>query len=722
MGPGGFGPPGMGKEEMYAKLREPKPKNIKEVPRYLKNITKSFFSRLFYTVGLVWEAKPSLVFLMAFMAIFNGIIPVVGAYISANLINVIADAIAKEATSGMVLIALLWQFGFTFANSLVNTLNNIVTRISGEVVTNHIKVKIMKKAKEIDLSSFDMPDFYERMENANREAGTRPVNILNATFSMISRIISMVSFIVVLIGILPKLNKLAPLFMLLFVAFSILSAVVNFIYRRKNFLYMRHRSKDRRQMSYYSDVLVNKDLVKEIRLFDLSDLFIGRYNEVFKKYFSGIKKLIRAEGIWQILITLGTTVLNCVLFWMIATGIDVIGDYSLYTGALNSVSSAVSALITTTATIYEGTLFIDNMILFMNEKKTIVSSLPEGAKPVHHTDHTVVFEHVSFSYPGTTRKVLNDINFVLEPRDTVVLVGLNGAGKTTLLKLLTRLYDPTEGRILLDGRDLREYDPKELYKIYGIIFQDFGKYAFSVKENIAFSKHDQPIDMAEIEEAARQSASDEFISRLPDGYDTPLMRYFEKNGIELSIGQWQKLSVARAFYSDSDILILDEPTASLDPMAEQEIFNQFDRLKKDKTTIFVSHRLSSATTANKILVLKEGALIEMGDHRSLMARKGEYFTLFSTQAKRYISSENESVLEDNYSEKHRSLPSNGTPPHGMPPNGMPSHGTSPHGTPPHGTPPHGMPPHGTPPHGTPPHGTPPHGMPQENERPPKKPE
>ncbi len=652
MGPGGFGgPPGMGREEMNAKLREPKPKNIKELPHYLKNVTKNFFTRLFYTVGLVWEAKPSLVILMGFMALFNGVMPVAGAYITAHLLNVIAASIAGTVTRNEVLIALLWQFGFTFANSLITTINNIITRISGEVVTNHIKVKIMKKAKEIDLASFDMPDFYERMENANREAGVRPVNILNSTFSMISKIISMISFIAVLVAVLPNLNAFAPLFMVLFLLLSVLSAVVNFTYRRKNFLYMRHRSKDRRQMSYYSDTLVNKDLVKEVRLFDLSDLFIGRYNEVFSRYFKGIKKLIRAEGIWQIIITLGTSVLNCILFYMIAVGINEIGDYSLYTGALNSVSTALAALITTTASIYEGTLFIDNMILFMNEKKTIVPSLPEPAIPAHHVGHTIVFEHVSFSYPGTTRKVLDDINLRLDPRDTVVLVGLNGAGKTTLLKLLTRLYDPTEGRILLDGRDIKDYDPKELYKIFGIIFQDFGKYAFSVKENIAFSNIAEAPSMEKIEDAARQSAAEEFITRLPDGYDTPLMRYFETNGIELSIGQWQKLSVARAFYSDSDILILDEPTASLDPMAEQEIFSQFDRLKKDKTTIFVSHRLSSATTANKILVLKNGKIIEEGDHKTLMAKGGEYYTLFSTQAKRYISSEKENVLSDNYEEK-----------------------------------------------------------------------
>ena len=228
----------------------------------------------------------------------------------------------------------------------------------------------------------------------------------------------------------------------------------------------------------------------------------------------------------------------------------------------------------------------------------------------------------------------------LRPGETMVLVGLNGAGKTTLLKLLTRLYDPTEGQILLDGRDIREYDVRELYKTFGIIFQDFGKYAVTVSENISFGDVSKPMDIDRVREAATQANASEYISSLPNGYDTALMKYFEIDGTELSIGQWQKLSIARAFYSDSDILILDEPTASLDAIAEQEIFNQFDKLREGKTTIFVSHRLSSATIASKIVVLENGRIIEEGDHKELMARGGRYAELFSVQAKRYIS-ENE---------------------------------------------------------------------------------
>ncbi|MBO4422744.1 MAG: ABC transporter ATP-binding protein, partial [Clostridia bacterium] len=268
--------------------------------------------------------------------------------------------------------------------------------------------------------------------------------------------------------------------------------------------------------------------------------------------------------------------------------------------------------------------------------------------------HTLEFENVSFRYPGTDRDTIENINLKIEPGDTIVMVGLNGAGKTTLIKLLTRLYDPTEGRILLDGHDLREYDVQKLYDIFGIVFQDYGKYAVSVRDNIAFGEIMKEIEQAKIETAAKNSNASDFIDKLPDKYDTPLMRYFEENGTELSIGQWQKLAIARAFYSESDILILDEPTASLDPMAEQEIFNQFDALRGGKTSIFVSHRLSSATTADKIIVLKDGMLIEEGNHAQLMRAQGEYYTLFSTQAKRYMAPIDD--YEENPEDHHNRRP------------------------------------------------------------------
>ena len=616
----------------------PLPKTLSDIPRYLRELFGGFFSRLFYIFRLVWDAKPWILFAMLFMSVFNGVRPVIDAKIASLLLTALGDAgvalVNKtEYSFSHIMYYLLFQFGFIFLANILSQAYNMVLRIAGELVTNHIKMKMLYKARTIDLASYDQPEFYEKMENANREAGTRPIQIMRSTFSIISNLITMVSFVAALLAI----SKTAPL---LIIALSLPSAIITFVYRRKNFMYMRRRSKARRQMAYYSNTVTNKDLTKEIRLFDLSDTFIAHYKNTFENYFKGIKKLITDEGAWHIGLAGVSSAVNCYLFLYIARmvykGILKIGDYSFYTGALKSISSGFTTLIDTTASIYEGTLFIDNMITFMNEEQTVVPRLAEPAHVRRHCGHTIELRNVSFRYPGTERMVIRNVSLTLREGETAVLVGLNGAGKTTLIKLITRLYDPTEGEIFLDGRDIRDYELNELYRMFGIIFQDFGKYAVSVKENIAFGDIRKGAVEDDIALAAKRSNADTFIDKLPDGYDTPLMRYFEDNGIELSIGQWQKLSIARAFYSDSDILILDEPTASLDPMAEQEIFDQFDSLRRDKTTIFVSHRLSSATTASKIIVLENGTIAEEGTHRELMDKHGKYYELFTTQAKRYM--------------------------------------------------------------------------------------
>lgn len=646
MGPGIGGPPPGGRGFEYEKVAPPK--NLADLPRYLIELLGGFFYRLGYIFVLVWKSSPLILFTMIFVSIFDGVMPVIGSLISASVLDelqiVIEERVlAEEAGAAFtasfwgsaVLSMLIVLFVYRIINRVTTRISNSIIKIAGEKVTNQVKVQIMEKARTIDLASFDIPAFYEKLENANREAGHRPIQTLQATFSIISTVISLISYIVILATI-PNMWWM-PIGI---VIISVPSAIVSFVYRKKHFQYMRWRSKDRRQMNYYSNLLVNKDMVKEIRIFDLSDTLIERYNKVFKKYYAGLRGLIIQESVWLVVIAIVSAVVNCVFYAIIAYGVFVgqfkIGQYSLYTGALSSIATCVTTFINTSASVYEGTLFIDNLIAFMKEKQTVVPSVNPPEKVSHGTPHTVVFENVSFAYPGTERKVINNLSTTFRPGETVVLVGLNGAGKTTLIKLLTRLYDPTEGRILLDGKDIKEYDTRELYDIFGIIFQDFGKYAVTAAENITFGDIHREEDRERMEDSARQANAEDYIKNLPNGYDTPLMRIFEKDGIELSGGQWQKLAIARAFYRDSDILILDEPTASLDPMAEQEIFNQFDTLREGKTTIFVSHRLSSAVIATKILVLEYGELIEEGNHHELMAKRGKYYDLFTTQAKRYL--------------------------------------------------------------------------------------
>ncbi len=618
------------------------PKSLKDLPRYLKEVFGGFFKRFFYIIKLVWETGWWIPVILSFVALFKGVTPVIGSLISKNILNALQEVIQagflpeSEFWSSGILYLLIALFAYRLLILLVNNISNAINRIAGEKVVMQVKSKIMEKSKEVDLASFDNPAFYEKMENANREAGHRPLNILTQTFGVVSSVIELVSFLIVLLSA-PGLSWITFVIILV----SVPSAIVNFVYRRKNFRFMRFSSKERRQMNYFSGVLVDKDLVKEIRLYDLADTFIARFFAAFKSYYKGMRKLILNESAWHILFSVVTGVTNLVFYIIIAkqvfTGQIQIGDYTLYTGAIASVATCISTLISATGTIYEGTLFIDNLIAFMEEKQHIAPMCLPGGEVAQNKEHTIEFVNVSFRYPGTKRDVLKNISFTIHPGETLALVGLNGAGKTTLIKLLTRLYDPTAGQILLDGKDLRSYDLKSLYKTFGIIFQDFGKYAVSVRENICLGDIHRVGTDDEVKAAAKQSTASDYIEKLPDGYHTPLMRYFENNGLELSIGQWQKLAIARAFYADSDIIILDEPTASLDPMAEQEIFNQFDRLRNNKTTVFVSHRLSSATIADQILVIENGCLIEKGSHTALMAQGGKYAELFTTQSKRYIS-------------------------------------------------------------------------------------
>ena len=620
-----------------------KPKRLSELPSYLKKKVGGFFKRLLYIVSLVWATSPWLLLAMIALCLLDGISPVLGALVSKELLNGVADLIGAShlgtayedlfITMKPLIFLFVLYFIYLFGRKVLMRLNTMVTGIAGELCANHIRVMIMKKARDTDMSCFDRPEFYEKLENANREAGMRPIQILSSVFSVISTFISCASFI----AILWILSPLAPLVIIIV---AIPGAVINYVYRNRSFRYIRWHSKERREMNYYSGLMVNKDMAKEVKLLGLGDTFLDKYNGVFKRYYKGLKSLIMREGGAQLLVGLFSTLANAALFVFVAYRVifaqdGEIGDYSLYSGALTSISGYVSTLLTTTATIYEGTLFINNMMDFMSEERKILPTADTPRIPSRGIPHTIELRDVSFRYPGTERFVLKDVSLTLSGYERVVLVGLNGAGKTTLIKLLTRLYDPTEGVILLDGVDIREYSPEALYNIFGILFQDFGKYSQSVKDNIRFGDIGHTEEDGDIVRAAESADADSFIDKLPRGYDTPLTRVFEEDGIELSGGQWQRLSVARAFYKRSEILILDEPTASLDAMAEKEVFDRFYELSTDRMSIFVSHRLSSAVGADKIVVIGDGKIVELGTHEELMSREGEYYKLFTTQAENY---------------------------------------------------------------------------------------
>lgn len=624
-------PPPIGETRPFA----PKPKTFGGWVKFIFSNLKNTLNRLLYIFKLVWEAKPGILIALSLTSIFSGILPVIGSWVTKLLIDALTVASEGTLDGGFQFIIglLIFQMSYWIVLQVTNTVNSLVVRVSNELLVYSLRLKMMNKAKTLDLASFDIPEFYSKMENANQEVGMRPIQVLSASFNIIASLIQFISYIVILGSVFPW----APIVIIIM---SVPSTLVHFLYRKKIFKYTRYHSKKRRQMTYYSGLLTEKDLVKEVKLFDLADTFTERYDRVFRGYYKGIKNLILKEGILGFITSFAELAVHCAMLVLVAWRVFMkalsVGDFSLYSGALLAISNGVESIISVSSEIYEGTLFIDNLIVFMQEESKISPVLNPPRSVEKGQGHKIVFENVSFAYPKMEKYVLKNLNFTINSGETIALIGLNGAGKTTLIKLLTRLYDPTEGRILLDGHDIREYDMKELYSIFGIIFQDYGKYAFTIAENIGFGQVDRINDVDAIKEAAKQSDATRFIERLKDGFDTNLMRIFEDQSTELSIGQWQKIAVARAFFRESDIMILDEPTAALDAIAEQEIFNQFDKLRGNKTTIFVSHRLSSATLADKIIVLNYGEIVEMGKHRDLLNLNGKYAELFNAQAQRYL--------------------------------------------------------------------------------------
>ncbi len=596
---------------------------------------KGTLGRLNYILKLVWDTSRLLLIGMVFISILEGVLPLLHAFITSSLINALVNVFGAQTLDSLkpVIGLLILQFLYLIISRTSTQFKGTLTRLAGEMVASHIKIQIANKTKEIDLENFDSPEFFEKLENANHEASSRPITILSATLSLFSHLISTASFVLLL-------GALHPLIPVILLVLALPSAIINFKYKRVTYQYIKDHTTDRRRMHYFTSTLSNREKVKEVKLLGLHDEFIERYKKTFADYFKGLRRIFIREDVLHVLVHTLSTTFNCAFFLFVAYKVCFdrmpVGDYTLYTGALTSVLSGVSSLVTNSSRIYEGTLFIDNMIEFMQVKSRIIPAVTPAEFPQHHKAHTIEFRNIRFAYPGTDVCVIDNLSLTLEGGKSYALVGLNGAGKTTLIKLMTRLYDPTEGEILLDGINIKNYAVKELYAMYGVVFQDFSKYAVTARENITFGDLHNPYNEERFTYAAKQSGVDAFLADLPSGYDTPLMRFFEKDATDLSGGQWQKVSIARAFYKDAEILILDEPTAALDPIAEAEIFRQFDELRAGKTTLFVSHRLSSATAADEIIVMQSGKILEKGDHKSLMQKGGAYYNLFTLQAEKYL--------------------------------------------------------------------------------------
>ena len=508
-------------------------------------------------------------------------------------------------------------------------LSSLLESLLGDLFANQQSVRLMRHAATLDLAQFENAEIYDHLERARRQTVGR-IGLLTLLLGTAQDLITLVSLASVLLVQLPWLLLLLTV------------AVVPAFLGEAHFASLGYSllfkwTPERRLLDYLRYMGASDESAKEVKLFGLSDFLVGRYAELSDTFYDENKRLsIKRNVVSTLLVTVGTLGYYAaygVIIYRTVLGVFTIGTLTFLAGSFRQSRSLIQSILISLSSIYEQSLYLSDLFTFFDVRPTVISK--PGARPVpRRIVSGFQFENVGFRYPGSQRWAVRHLTFSFAPHERVALVGENGAGKTTLVKLLARLYDPDEGRVLLDGIDLRDYDLDSLRRNIGIIFQDFVRYDFVLRENIGISQIDALTDDARIRDAAARSLADSVVQRVPQGYDQMLGKRFD-NGVELSGGEWQKVALARAYMRDAQVLILDEPTAALDARAEYEVFLRFAELTKGRMAVLISHRFSTVRMADRILVLKGGELVDDGTHEELVARGGLYAELFSLQAAGY---------------------------------------------------------------------------------------
>jgi len=492
-----------------------------------------------------------------------------------------------------------------------------------------VNVMILEKALTLDLQHFEDSEFYDKLTRARREASTRPLSLVMRTFLLVQNGISLVSF-----GAL--LAHFSPWAVVVLLLAGLPAFVAEAKFSGDAFRLFRWRSPETRMQIYLETVLAREDHVKEVKLFGLGTRLLERYQAIFRRLYQEDRALTIRRDLWGFILSLiGSGALYGAYAWIAISTVRQlisIGQMTMYVALFRQGQTTVSAMLTAVGGMYEDNLYLSTLYEYL-ETEVILPTGSSVRGP--HPEDGIRFEDVSFTYPGAQEAALENITLHLVPGTSLALVGENGSGKTTLIKLLTRLYAPTSGRILLDGQDLAEWDEAALRERIGVIFQDFARYQLLVGENVGAGDERYFEDEERWRAAAVKGRASDFIDTLPAGYQTQLGKWF-KDGRELSGGQWQKIALSRAFMrSRADILVLDEPTAAMDAQAEAEVFEHFRQLARERITILISHRFSTVRMADQIVVLNNGHIIERGSHEQLMQLHGRYAQLFTLQARGY---------------------------------------------------------------------------------------
>jgi len=587
------------------------------------------FASTWRTLRLVWRSSPAATAVLGLVTVVAALLPLGVAYVGKEIVDAVVAG-SRDRALRWVLV----ELGLVGALALVQRGLALTRQLLGARLAIDINVLILEKALTLELRHFEDPEFYDQLTRARREASSRPVSVVTETFQLVQNVLTLCGYIALLV-------RFSGWAVLGLVVAAVPATIAEMRFSRAAFRLRNWRSPDARRLGYLEYVLANDNHAKEVKLFGLGPLLLGRYRRLGEQFYREDKALAFRRAGWAYALSLvGTGAFyGCyvVMALAAAAGRLSLGSLTLYVVAFRQGQQAFQSILAALGGMYEDNLYMSNLFQYLEIPTAAAENGASAGAAAGTADADGIrFEDVGFQYPGQAGWALRHVDLHIPAGQSLALVGHNGAGKTTFIKLLTRMYEPGEGRIVLDGRDLREWGAEALRRRVGVIFQDFNRYQLKLRENVGVGSVDHLEDELRVRRAVDQGGAGDVVAGLAEGLDTPLGRWFQ-DGAELSGGQWQKVALARAFMrEEADILVLDEPTAALDAEAEHAVFERFRQLAHGRTTIVISHRFPTVRMADRIVVLEGGRIVERGTHAELVAAGARYAQLFALQARGYL--------------------------------------------------------------------------------------